>query len=102
MGTDYSRRHAAVLMEQLPADSRTARAQNPEAEWGATEYLLWRIEHTLRVIAWQSTEDGAKGRRPPKPLPTPADRARVERRLQATDLDYINAKLGYTEVADGN
>ena len=102
MGTDYSCRHAAVLMEQLPAESRTARAQNPEAAGGTPAYLLWRIEHTLRVIAWQSTEDGAKGRRPPKPLPTPADRARVERRLQATDIDFINQKLGFAEVADGN
>lgn len=101
MGIDYSRRHAAILMEQLPADSRTARAQNPGAEWGPTEYLLWRIEHTLRVIAWQPTEDGAKGRRPPRPLPTPADRADLERKLQATDLDFINRKLGLTEVDDG-
>ena len=102
MGIDYSRRHAAVLMEQLPADSRTVRAQSPSAEWGTADYLLWRIEHTLRVIAWQSTEDGAKGRRPPKPLPTPADRARVERKLQATDIDFINQKLGFAEVADGD
>lgn len=102
MGIDYSRRHAASLMEHLPSDSRMARALNPESEWSTTDYLLWRIEHTLSVIAWQSTEDGAKGRRPPKPLPTPADRARVERKLQATDLDFINRKLGFTEVADGN
>lgn len=97
MGTDYSRRHAAVLMEQLPAESRTARAQCPSAEWSATDYLLWRIEHTLRVIAWQSTEDGAKGRRPPKPLPTPAERAQLERKLQATDIDFVNRILGLPE-----
>ena len=102
MGTDYSRRHAPSSWSSFPQYSRTARSQSPEAEWCATDYLLWRIEHTLRVIAWQSTEDGAKGRRPPKPLPTPADRARVERKLQATDLDFINRKLGYVEVADGN
>lgn len=79
-----------------------ARALNPESEWSTTDYLLWRIEYHLRVIEWQATEDGVNGRRPPKPLQTPSDRARVERKLQATDMDFINRKLGYVEVADGN
>lgn len=64
-----------ILWSQLPASSRVARADLPDLAWGDSERLLWSIEYTLRVIAWQRTEDGAKGRRKPKPLQTPAERS---------------------------
>ena len=102
MGTHYSRRHAAVLMEQFPPTAGRLAPRAPMPSGARRTTCFGASAHTLRVIAWQSTEDGAKGRRQPKPLPTPADRARVERKLQATDLDFINRKLGFTEVADGN
>ena len=33
--------------------------------------MLAKVEHGLRVLAWQKTEDGSKGRKPPKPIEPP-------------------------------
>ena len=73
-GTRYG-----VLWSQLPSDSRTARAECPDLVWGDAERLLWSVEYSLRVIAWQRTKDGSKGRNRPKPLQTPMERARNRR-----------------------
>lgn len=54
------------------------------AEWTAEQYLLAKMEHTLRVIAWQSTEDAQKRRNYPKPIDTPAAREEWERRVEST------------------
>lgn len=50
MGCSYSVRHAAVLVEQLPIDSRTARAARPHDAVGTTDRLLALIEYDLRVL----------------------------------------------------
>lgn len=69
----------AVLWSQLPRESRCVIKYAPEALWGEAENLLWSIEHSLRVLVWrQVTKDGKKGRRAPKPLLTPAQRAHNE------------------------
>lgn len=93
-GREYGMLHAAALAAQLPRESRCVRLENPEKEWGDGLYMLHAAEHALRVLAWQQTEDAAKKRNFPKPLPTPADRARVQRRLERTDVDRINRILG--------
>lgn len=93
MGTDYSMLHAADLAVQLPRDSRTFRAGNRELEWTDRDYMLWSIEYSLRVLRWQPTKDGQKGRNKPKPLPTPRDRARVESKISATDMSLIAEQL---------
>lgn len=79
MGEDYSVRHAAALARMLPASSRLARAERPELEWDEATYLLSHIEHDLRVIAWQRTEDALHKRGYPRHVPTPVDRAREVR-----------------------
>lgn len=69
----------ATLWSQLPRESRCVIKYAPEALWGEAENLLWSIEHSLRVLVWrQVTKDGKKGRKMPKPLPTPGERARKE------------------------
>lgn len=93
-GREYGMLHAAALAAQLPRESRCVRLENPEKEWSDGLYMLHSAEHTLRVLAWQQTEDAAKKRNFPKPLPTPADMARVQRRLERTDVDRINRILG--------
>jgi hypothetical protein len=80
MGVDYSIAHAACLVAQLPPGARIWRG-TPD-EWGADTYLLAQMEHTLRVLAWQQTEDAAKRRNYPKPIETPASRAQLERKVQ--------------------
>lgn len=62
-----------VILAEAPRDSAFIRSAHPdEYQWGATELpLLHSMEHTLRILAWQKTEDGSKGRKPPKPIPAP-------------------------------
>ena len=58
----------AVLVTQLPQDSRIARAEHPELQWQTGDYLLRQIEFHLRELMWAlGRGKGAE----PKPLPTP-------------------------------
>jgi len=103
MGTDYSVAHAAALAAHLPRESACVRAVAPEAAWDDATYLLAAIEYDLRVLAWQNSKDGAKGRNKPRPVQTPADVARVRDKLDGTDLAEVAAALGipFMEVEDG-
>ena len=94
MGVDYSMLHAADLAAHLPAESATIRAEAPELEWTTAEYMLASIEFSLRVLRWQNTEDGQKGIKKPRPIDTPADFARIVRKAEATDMEYIAEQLG--------
>ncbi len=69
---------AALLWEQLPAESRTARALSPELTWGTAEYLLWQIEYGLRCLTWSLSGD--KGTPRPQPIQTPGQLADAHRR----------------------
>lgn len=84
----------------LPPDSRLAKAESPELEWDVPTYILSTIEHDLRVIAWQRTEDGQKGRNYPKHMTTPLDRER-ERRAELSSTPEMQSmvadKLGIPE-----
>ena len=100
MGCDYSVAHAVSLCIALPRDSATVRAESPEAAWSDETYLLSAIEYDLRILIWQSTRDGQKGRNRPKPMQTPADVARVADKLAATDYERIAAALGIDHGGD--
>lgn len=84
----------ADLAAQLPSDSRSYRAIKPELTWTDRDYMLWSIEFSLRVLRWQPTKDGKSGRNKPRPLPTPTDRARVQSKIEATDMKAIADALG--------
>lgn len=71
-----------ILWEQLPKESRTARRDCPDLIWGDAERLLWSIEYSLRILTWQKSKDGSKGRNRPRPLQTPMER---HRNRQAAD-----------------
>ena len=93
LGAEYTYRHAADLAAHLPQESACVRAQNPEFEWTDTQYLLRSIEFSLRVIVWQNTKDGQKGRRKPKPIDTPAEIAKVRNKVEGTDMSLIAEQL---------
>jgi hypothetical protein len=94
MGVDFTVLHAADLAAQLPSDSRTFKAENIELEWTDSDYMLWSIEFSLRVLRWQNTEDGRKNRNKPRPLPTPAEHARIADKINSTDMALIAEQLG--------
>lgn len=73
----------AMLWEQLPAESRTARSQAPTLEWGSTDYLLWNIEYQLRGLIWALTYDKKHPKPKPQPLQTPGQRAEAHRKRDA-------------------
>lgn len=62
----------SLLWYQLPAQSRTARAQEPSNEWGVAEYLLWLIEFNQRQLIWALSNDPKNPAPAPEPLMNPA------------------------------
>lgn len=86
----------ALLWHQLPAQSRTARAQEPELEWGVAEYLLWRIEFNQRCLIWSLTNDPKKPVPEPEPLMNPVKLAEAHaNRDEAMEArDEIDEILG--------
>ena len=94
VGEQYTFAHAACLACNLPSDSATLKAMYPRNGWTQTEYLLHAIEYDLRVLIWQNSKDGAKGKNKPKPLSTPEELAKVRRKATGTDFDFIAKSLG--------
>lgn len=94
MGESFTHLHAAALCAQLPTSSRVARAQNPELEWSSAEYMLSAICDGVTWLVWSRTKDAEKGLNKPDRNPTPADRARIKRKLDATDRSFVNRALG--------
>lgn len=102
MGTDYTVAHAAALAAKMPRESACVREVVPEAAWDDEVYLLAAIEYDLRMLVWQNSKDGAKGRNKPKRPQTPADVERVKRKVSNTDIAAVTAALsGWEEARDG-
>lgn len=91
-------RDVAVLYALAAPGSALARATGGDSVWGLSEQLLAGIIDHLAVIAWQRTEDGAKGRNRPKPIPRPGITDGAEDGTgqetthygEAVDLDTVN------------
>ena len=77
MGADYPLYHAAVLCAQLPAESRVAKKRQPETEWSDETYIIWKLEHDVRLLSWGLADSKTRGKMP-EPLPTPYDRKMAE------------------------
>ena len=61
--------------------------------------LLREVEHDLRVLAWQQTEAGSKGRDVPERIPLPWDPAPddlIQGDVMA--LDELDAWLGWDKL----
>lgn len=80
----------AEYVAHLPPDSATMRTVDKDA-WVTPEVQMLReMEHTLRVLKWQRTDDGAKARNYPKPIPLTAAEKAKERDEAAKngDIDF--------------
>ncbi len=65
-----------LLFEELPLNSRSMQRLQPTAQWDTTDYMLWLIEYHLRSLLWAMMDKKGRAKtQPPKPLPTPAQRA---------------------------
>jgi len=81
---------------RLPESALYRLSAGEHAHWGIREQLLAAVFDQLRVLAWLQTEDGAKGRNRPNPLPRPGiTPPENERHIEAVpqDLDDIKAWL---------
>lgn len=87
----------SVLWTELPPESRCARRADPDSAWGDEEYLLRSIDYSLKVLAWQRTKDGQRGRNAPAPCPTPGETARRRGAAERSraNADSVARQLGY-------
>lgn len=80
----------ADLVAGLPPGCALYRVVGGPMAWSDEVHMLAAVEYRLRVLAWQKTEDGSKGRNQPKPLDPPksvyekqAEERELTRRAQA-------------------
>lgn len=80
----------ADLVTHLPPGCALWRAAGGELAWSDEVHMLAKIELGVRVLAWQQTEDGQKGRRVPEPVDPPrasgevrAEEAVADRKAEA-------------------
>jgi hypothetical protein len=87
------------MAAHLPPDSAVRRALDPHWQRTPAVDLLRLIEHTLRILAWQPTLDGSKGRNVPERLTLPWDAA-PEGTIQGDriPLDELHTWLGWDNL----
>ena len=88
----------AHFIKHSDPDSATYLAAHPPAEddqWGLSELLLAEAVDTLRIIAWQKTKDGAKGRNQPEPIPRPGVEPTKKKRGGTSTTDIADAPKRY-------
>lgn len=80
----------ADLAASLPPGCALFRATGGDMAWTTEMHMLARLDYDLRILAWQKTEDGKKGRNQPKPIDPPrpsheveAEKRELSRRAQA-------------------
>lgn len=94
-------RDKAAMAAHLPSDGAVARSRGDG--WSEAERLLASMEFSLRVLRWQPTRDGEKGRNQPKFAQSPAERrAEAEGRAEAQKytkayMDAVAESLGIPE-----
>lgn len=79
-------RRAIVLTMRLPAGAQVWQETGGPLAWTTDHYFLARIFHTGNVANWQRTENGRKGKNPPKEPQPPeytAERKKRQSRLDA-------------------
>ena len=93
----------ALLWKHLPADSRTARRQCPELEWGVEAYLLRLIENELSGLVWGMADTKKSPPKPPEPVKMPGELAEARKRRDNAlrDKEEITRLLGLEGMVDG-
>ena len=69
----------ADLVANLPPGCSFWRAFGGPLAWSDEVHAVMAVEHAVRVLAWQRTEDGHKGRNQPKPNEPPEPAGQQER-----------------------
>ncbi len=91
----------AAWAAHLPPDSATRRSIDPHWQRTALIDLMREAEFDLRILAWQQTEDGSKGRNVPERIPLPWDEAPEQLYLSdRMTLDEIDAWLGWDQLKE--
>lgn len=72
---------------------------DPHGAWTSTDLLLRSMEHTLRVLAWQQTVDGHKGRNPPTPIPVGPEAPKPASQFVTLPLDEMRTFWAEQEAA---
>lgn len=94
MGVDYTHSHAAILLSQLPAESRLLKAEDADLEWSQETYFLAQIEYDLRILIWQRTKDAERGRNKPQPPTLPREQRAKRKRMENFDKSLVDRVLG--------
>lgn len=70
---EFTWRDLLDVVQHLPDSSAVYRAVHgdEEAEWGLLEHLVAGAADSLAWLVWAKTEDAAKKRNRPKPIPRP-------------------------------
>lgn len=58
------------------------------------------IEHRLRVLIWQQTQDGSKDRNRPEPIPLKGDPRKGGRRRDSLELEALLAQRAARRQAE--
>ena len=86
-------RDLLVIVRHAPATSAIVRALDPNWQRTPEVDLLREVEHGVRVLAWQQTRDGSKGRNAPERLRLPWDAVETDR-PDSYEWDDLAAALG--------
>lgn len=95
------------MATNLPRESATWRALHGQerVEWDLSAQLLAEAVNALRILIWQQTKDGERGRNRPDPILPPwvEDERREVRKFGAepVPLDELDDFLGWTAEMTG-
>ena len=92
MGTEYSVLHAADLAKYLPQQSRCMVALEPALEWSKNDHMQADIANLLKILVWQGTKDGQKGRNQPDMIRPPQPQQPTEEGPSADDCREVLSK----------
>lgn len=89
---------AALLCAQLPVESRTVRAESPDA-MPYDSQVLRLVEYECRVLLYAM--GGGKGSRTPDPLPLPSQlRKTIDAEDVGAQMAYVRSVLGMDKTDD--
>lgn len=90
-----------MFVKRLPHDSAFARSLfGDDHQWTLLPHLLAGISDSLRVLIWQQTENGHKGKNQPKPMPRPGvteDEDTTTYGKDAVSIEEMNDFLGWSQ-----
>ncbi|MCA1841342.1 MAG: DUF5361 domain-containing protein [Actinobacteria bacterium] len=92
---DFTWRDLFAFVSESAQDSAFFRASFPtEWMWDHKSLLLAEVADRLAILAWQNTEDGHKGKRPPAPMDRPGiEQPNHKVKGEAIPLDEFDQRM---------